>query len=840
MASTGLQGTQTIVIDGNKSGEIYYKSSYNPTRYTIPVKSSLLSRRFRTMGDQWKDGIPPKDFPDDWKPKDIILPDGGYSSLIQTYEREVSTSEDKNETLFKKIKKKTVDGTSNPNMRIIPANTIVRETGFHPDILCENEHRSTTNQDGYVVNDYVGHPLDPGSPLDSDDLFLRDVRKITIDESFFESFGFPPNIKIDIQRINLTEKFNVVITIDENPLSGTFERIKQNGATKWMAGGDLGDFLIDPGVSNKIKNKAYHRTEEIIKKKRILLIKELGDFLQVLLYFIWFLWETQSESIESKRLTWKKQHSMITTDSVVYNLCKDFGLQCTYTGSTESLTSGECTLYRYLPVEMTDDDYQKTYRSMTQYYLKEVIEYNQHIKFALNQILFSSRYTWGIPFMNSHNNTLIVIDGFQIQNLSVRSDTNGQSGRIREMIRQYIYKIDDFNTKLSNISTSINDSDITASNFNEKVAEFKKQPFLKENRTSVVLTSDGVVCQITHKKVRNIYYPCPGTIFYNDICSILSGGSSTGEINIQINRTTYRVTPLNSLSDALTIVLNNFTTQAGEIRGGMFGINFSPIGRDSSISTNNSSRQSSNDSSTDSYDSSIEEIYDNIEKDHPTGFYNENDYHEQRDIYQYLQNFVKYINEQTLSLSIKDIVGSEFYNDLSLLACMTYDYLLINPDYDPNLSLFRYQSPIEIPVYKYVSHENGISHYDDIDETTYWDYDIDNDIDNHMDEINYLDDVNGHVVVFDHHTKTPNPKIIIMPRETTKKEEKSNLRRRNRTSSFSSSNGEQYETPFNKKIKNEGGKYTKKINKIKKTKNKSSKKQKTTSRRTRKRHHKIK
>jgi hypothetical protein len=808
-----ILAVQTVIMDGNDQQQLVYYSNSHPTPYIITLKSDLQTRQYRTIGDQWKDGIHPTLFPTPWIPQNMELT--SYNACIKKYEDAVNTQAS-HETLFKKIKKKTVDGTNNPEMKIIPAKTIIRETGFHPDILCENPHKSLDHPDGYVVNDYVGHPLDPGSPLDSDSLMMSDILNITITPRFLELFGFPSGITISIKRPASTEElFNVNIDIDREILSGTFIRTQERGVTKWIPGGGLGEFLINPGVSNKIKNKAYDLTDDTLTKQRILLIKELGDFLQVLLYFICFLWETTGPN-PIDILNWKKNHSMITTDSVVYNLCKDFDLQCTYTGSTESLMSGECTLYRYLPVELNVDDCKTAYTNMVQYYIQEVIEYNTHIKIALNKIKLATTYTWGIPFMNS-DGTLIIIDGFKIQHLSSRIKVNGQPGdviigRLEALISTYTSNIDVFNTRLNSRRT-ISNSHITIANFKEQIDIFKQDALLKENRTTVILTSDGVVSQITNRIVSRIYYPSPGSIFYIDICDILLNGKTT--ITYPISRsTTIELTLLNNLSEALVIVLNNFTKEAS-MRGGMFGY--------SSDDGINSSESDSGVSSDDENDSNADESI--IMDEDPAGFYDENDSHEVRDLYTYLQNYVNYIisnNPTNKSITETDIVTYEFYEDLCLLACMTYDFNLINPPPHTPISILQ----IRIPVYKYVIDEKDITYYN-IDETTYWDS---------------VTDYN--MVVVGKKRKTPKPKKKSIRTNKVFKlfvKPLSNLRKRithhNKEPPKHSISIKDMVNPYKQKY--EGGKRTKKRNKTK-SKTKSSKKQKTSSRRTRKRHHKIK
>ena len=65
----------------------------------------------------------------------------------------------------------------------------------------------------------------------------------------------------------------------------------------------------------------------------MLLTKELGDVAQVLVYkdFI----QKNSGGSESLVETLTKQSVMITTDHVVYMLCKEMNLSCIYTGGSK-------------------------------------------------------------------------------------------------------------------------------------------------------------------------------------------------------------------------------------------------------------------------------------------------------------------------------------------------------------------------------------------------------------------------------------------------------------------------------------------------------------------------
>jgi hypothetical protein len=95
-------GPQFVIMDGDEKN-LLFRSTYHPTPYIIQLKSELKSRRSRTIGDQWKDGIPPSDFPLNWIHRDTNLSlTGGYSTLIKEYEDDVNKAIGNHETKFKK------------------------------------------------------------------------------------------------------------------------------------------------------------------------------------------------------------------------------------------------------------------------------------------------------------------------------------------------------------------------------------------------------------------------------------------------------------------------------------------------------------------------------------------------------------------------------------------------------------------------------------------------------------------------------------------------------------------------------------------------------------------
>jgi hypothetical protein len=108
--------------------------------------------------------------------------------------------------------------------------------------------------------------------------------------------------------------------------------------------------------------------------KRLFIIKEIGDVLQVWLYLALITmmgWNTTDVV-------------MVTTDSVVYLFCILLRLSCIYTGERIGVRPGCCTLRHYLAGE---PNYLKKYENMIEVYATRLIQHNTSISMGLLRLI---------------------------------------------------------------------------------------------------------------------------------------------------------------------------------------------------------------------------------------------------------------------------------------------------------------------------------------------------------------------------------------------------------------------------------------------------------------------
>ena len=363
----------------------------------IEVKSDYASRVNRLIGDILKDSgdlqaVNTKltSWPTNSVRYDSVNKHDGYIDVYKEYITK-KPGVTNNEIGLVNLPKLTIDATGtlvpNASMQILTSEHVVRETGNAPDTLKAPGLNT-------VVYDHVGHPIDPSSPLPSNLLMpitgtAASPVNIEINSEFFQALGFPAGISVKINPIapynpEFNPRFDVTIQIRATPpliratppLTGRLMRQNMGGGFSWVwTGGSLKQFLDTYGGNNQ-KNAAFVGATDA-EKDQILIVKEMGDVLQVLLYLIWYLtdlnaYRTQSPTanVEDWKAQWRKDHCMITTDSVVYYMCIDLGLSCIYTGSREGLhgSRGGITLYKYVEAAETEADITNRFNTMSAYY----------------------------------------------------------------------------------------------------------------------------------------------------------------------------------------------------------------------------------------------------------------------------------------------------------------------------------------------------------------------------------------------------------------------------------------------------------------------------------------
>jgi hypothetical protein len=166
--------------------------------------------------------------------------------------------------------------------------------------------------------------------------------EIIFDESFTKRLGFPNNLIWSTQFIDETG-YSVSIKTDIMPNITANIDLKTQTVTSEDSKNKITTFAK---AGNAEKNRKIRgQTTPDIQKYKYLLLKELGDVAQVWLYYAYII--LHSNKIYNDLANPSppvNDHLMITTDSVVYFLCKAFGIPVLDTGSRENVMKGECTL----------------------------------------------------------------------------------------------------------------------------------------------------------------------------------------------------------------------------------------------------------------------------------------------------------------------------------------------------------------------------------------------------------------------------------------------------------------------------------------------------------------
>ncbi len=196
------------------------------------------------------------------------------------------------------------------------------ESGFGIDFICAISKC-------FTVDTAAAHLDTAGKPKGKD--IITSKIDIDITQKFFEKLGFPGTLSVTTKWNG--DKCNLTIDYKSNKIGGEIYPNRN-------------DVFKNYTLGNKEKNGVLaNNTTNGDENAKILLVKELGDVLQVLEYYaiINYLEKNKNYNVEDIR----KKFNIQTTDSVVFDLCVNMGLPVTYTGSREGVTSGGVSIYMY-------------------------------------------------------------------------------------------------------------------------------------------------------------------------------------------------------------------------------------------------------------------------------------------------------------------------------------------------------------------------------------------------------------------------------------------------------------------------------------------------------------
>ena len=266
-------------------------------------------------------------------------------------------------TPYPNIPKSSISGS---NLKVLEhrVNTIFHESGYGPDRVCKNLSVSKIYTPASLL-DSLGTKGDIFWPSISDNINL------IFDNAFMKRMGFYGTEWAKINNI-------IHIVYSPTPTDPTKDTIEQPITSDMTVKGlQDGAYPISPymqGNDSKngriIQNFSVGNLNECIK---LIETKELGDFMQVLLYLAYIM-------IEHPIIN---NISMITTDSVVFAACIKLRLPCLYTGCRLDILPGHATFYNYTPGLI---DYLEKLKSMINHHLTTVLMNNETTKAYLQEI----------------------------------------------------------------------------------------------------------------------------------------------------------------------------------------------------------------------------------------------------------------------------------------------------------------------------------------------------------------------------------------------------------------------------------------------------------------------
>jgi len=385
---------------------------------------------------------------------------------------------------------KTSTGGPDPMKYQLTATNILHESGMKPNKI--------SNASKITVITTPAARLDPASKTGATDFFPDDSTSITFDSSFTSRLGFPHELEwtttnkksasATASSSSAEPLFDVTISNNKFKLDAIDLKLTKKSSTP----SKLEEYSL---AGNKKKNteinnlwNEWNKTKDDKKKLEILneiykflLLKELGDVVQVFLYYALIVIKTIGVSPEDF-LKIIKTYLMITTDSIVYFLCKAFELPAAYSGSRTKVESGHCTLRYFL---IGDADFKAHLINLFEIEYNKILGHNTSIKTVLEKIINIKGPTTNLKIFNFHiklpsnitvepsretksyyaSNTpvagnIFTLNGNHLINQASKSEKDNIHNKLKERLSELVADIDKKNEALKEY-------------YNKKIEEFK-------------------------------------------------------------------------------------------------------------------------------------------------------------------------------------------------------------------------------------------------------------------------------------------------------------------------------------------------------------------------------
>lgn len=192
-------------------------------------------------------------------------------------------------------------------LSLLPTRLVFQESGLHPAHMILNPIRCHT------FASQVIDPADREGYVAGDEVFPRAGESLVMDESFLRFFGFE-NCSIAVKRIdNNTHEYRIYV----NGVSITHDSHQFH-----VSGSTTIDYFCGNSIKNHTVNEKYDSANANgrLKLAALLVSKEMGDVVQVLIAFIY-------QSLYPNR-----SYTITTCDMVVFMLCLLLNVKCIVVG----------------------------------------------------------------------------------------------------------------------------------------------------------------------------------------------------------------------------------------------------------------------------------------------------------------------------------------------------------------------------------------------------------------------------------------------------------------------------------------------------------------------------
>jgi hypothetical protein len=387
-------------------------------------------------------------------------PKNQYKNVLHDLENEVFANPqiESKQTILNNVLKTSTVGS---NTRISDATNVFWESGMNPANVCS---RADTDLNRIGTPAGILDSLNKGMP---GSFFPNKSIKIVFDQTFTNRLGFIDDLEWSAQD-TAEGKYDVTIKYKDKSdnskevtLAGTVEHPSERG--------DFSQYVL----GNKDKNEKIPSQNTLNEeKKKLLLIKELGDVAQVWMYMAYV-------NISKNKPT---DCLMVTTDSVVYLFCALLNISCIYTGARAGVESGCCTLKHYLAGEI---DFGIKIQNMIKIEYESLNSNMRTINQALLTVINEITANNGTPALwfycepyGRSSNTKILINKTTFSEAII---THLVEDIMKVIIREIERKIvelnqinDEFNGKLPEIVARVNATDTTAEKYAIIDTEYKK------------------------------------------------------------------------------------------------------------------------------------------------------------------------------------------------------------------------------------------------------------------------------------------------------------------------------------------------------------------------------